>query len=637
MEREQGERLDRAKHRLGQISASVAGDLSLLEAVADSMEEGLIVVDPDRTLLVFNRAAERITGFNREEVLGRHCLAGIKCATCLASCGVFERGRIDDVPLDLFRADGHETRIVKTASVLRDAKGKVIGAVERFRELGAQEAHAGVDAWTGMERMLGALGRAHLLLDADMIIRRASTAFAELVGRGADGLAGENASDHLGNELFGVGSHFRAALESGAKREGWRATLRGASGEDRPVSVTAAPYHMQADCAPAPGRSPHVLVVLRPESLSEGANDGALHFEGMVARSPLMRRIFELVEHLHDSDASVLITGESGTGKELVARAIHARSSRANEGFAAVNCGALPADLLESELFGHARGAFTGAVRDKVGRFEAVGRGTILLDEIGDMPLPLQVKLLRVLQERVFERVGETKTRRFEARVVAATNHDLLDRVARGSFREDLYYRLDVVPIWLPPLRARREDLELLIAELLERIGQRRGRSLRLSPPAMRALLSHDWPGNVRQLENALEYANAVCEGQTIHREDLPGEVVAATTTGRRPRAGAPINDTTPEPRELAQPADASKGVGHALTPLGEASPAAATVAASDEATSTAVSSRAVTDDEIRQALVKTQHRRAAAAKLLGIGRTTLWRRLKQMEDAAAQ
>jgi len=141
----------------------------------------------------------------------------------------------------------------------------------------------------------------------------------------------------------------------------------------------------------------------------------------------------------------------------------------------------------------------------------------------------------------------------------------------------------------------------------------------------------------VRQLENALEYANAVCEGQTIHREDLPGEVVAATTTGRRPRAGAPINDTTPEPRELAQPADASKGVGHALTPLGEASPAAATVAASDEATSTAVSSRAVTDDEIRQALVKTQHRRAAAAKLLGIGRTTLWRRLKQMEDAAAQ
>ncbi|NOY90184.1 MAG: PAS domain-containing protein [Deltaproteobacteria bacterium] len=618
MEREHGGELRRAQARaqLRQMATSVGGELALLEAVADSMDEGLIVVDRERTLLIFNAAAERITGFERAEVLGRHCLAGIKCASCLASCGVFERGRIDHVPLDLFRADGQETRIVKTASVLRNAQGVVFGAVERFHEL--REGETRVDAWTGMERMLGALGRAHLLLDADMIIRRASTAFAELVGRGVDDLAGENASEHLGEELFGEGSHFRAALEAGERREGWRAILRDVAGEDRAVSVTAAPYLIEADCAPAPGRSPHVLVVLRPETPTEaGAEDGAMRFEGMVARSPRMRRIFELIEHLHDSDASVLITGESGTGKELVARAVHARSSRANESFAAVNCGALPADLLESELFGHARGAFTGAIRDKLGRFEVVGRGTILLDEIGDMPLPLQVKLLRVLQERVFERVGETKTRRFEARVVAATNHDLLERVAQGRFREDLYYRLDVVPIWLPPLRARREDVELLIAELLERIGQRRGRSLRLSPPAMRALLSHDWPGNVRQLENALEYANAVCEGQTIHREDLPAEVVGATAG--RDHAGGPED----VPAERPEPATAPALSVPTAPALSVPTAPAATLA-----------SRWPTDDEIRRALEQTKYRRAAAAKLLGIGRTTLWRRLKQMESA---
>jgi DNA-binding NtrC family response regulator len=321
----------------------------------------------------------------------------------------------------------------------------------------------------------------------------------------------------------------------------------------------------------------------------------------MVARSQRMRQVFHLIEHLHAVDATVLITGESGTGKELVARAIHARSSRANRPFVGVNCGALPADLLETELFGHARGAFTGAVRDRAGRCEVAQDGTLFLDEIGDMPVPLQVKLLRVLQERSFERVGESRSRPFRARVVAATHQDLARAVAEKRFREDLFYRLNVVPLHLPPLRERREDLDLLIAHLLDKIGQRRSRALRLSPSAMRALLSFDWPGNVRQLENALEYATAVCDGQTIHVEDLPPETRSSPN---------PVSLPAPPP-QVARGSGSENRVPPDALSASRAFPSAEAIVA---------------------ALEQTRYRRAQAARLLGVSRTTLWRRMKELQ-----
>ena len=191
----------------------------------------------------------------------------------------------------------------------------------------------------------------------------------------------------------------------------------------------------------------------------------------------------------------------------------------------AVNCGALPGELLESELFGHVRGAFTGAVRDRIGRFELAAGGTLFLDEAGDLPLHLQVKLLRVLQERTFERVGDSHTRQTDARIIAATHLDLRRAITAGNFRDDLYYRLRVVPIEVPPLRRRREDIEPIAEHLLEKINARLGRSLRTAPEVTPALLRYDWPGNVRELENALEFAVAVCGGQTIHPRHLPPEV----------------------------------------------------------------------------------------------------------------
>ena len=252
-----------------------------------------------------------------------------------------------------------------------------------------------------------------------------------------------------------------------------------------------------------------------------------------------MERVFRLVENLEHSEATVLLTGESGTGKEVLARAIHAHSPRRSGPFVAVNCGALPGELLESELFGHVRGAFTGAVRERAGRFEVAAGGTLFLDEVADLPLHLQVKLLRVLQERTFERVGESQSRRTDARIIAATNVDLRRAVQEGRFREDLFYRLRVVPIEIPPLRERREDIEPLATYLLARVAARQGRALRFSPDALRALLDYAWPGNVRELENALEYAVAVCKGQTILPEDLPAELPQAERVGRERRGSA--------------------------------------------------------------------------------------------------
>ena len=238
----------------------------------------------------------------------------------------------------------------------------------------------------------------------------------------------------------------------------------------------------------------------------------------MVGRSDVMREIFRTVERIAKAEATVLVTGESGTGKELVARAIHEHSPRSQGPFVAVNCGAIPSELIESELFGHEKGAFTGATERRTGRFEASDGGTLFLDEIGELDAAVQVKLLRVLQERSFERVGSSRPMSVDVRIVTATNRDLNEEVAQGRFREDLYYRVAVVPVALPPLRERREDIRLLAQTFLARLGPGK----RLTPAAIGSLEGYSWPGNVRELENAIEYGLALCEGDTIDQDDLP-------------------------------------------------------------------------------------------------------------------
>jgi two-component system NtrC family response regulator len=255
----------------------------------------------------------------------------------------------------------------------------------------------------------------------------------------------------------------------------------------------------------------------------------------IVGASRPMRQVFELLEKVAATRATVLITGESGTGKELIARAIHARSPRADEAFVAVNCMALTETLLESELFGHEKGAFTGAANRRKGRFEMADKGTLFLDEVGEIAPSLQVKLLRVLQERAFERVGGGITINTDVRLVAATNRDLAQAVETGRFREDLYYRLNVVRLELPPLRERKEDLPSLVAHFVRKYALEMGRPApEIAPEAMRSLYEHAWPGNVRELENALERA-VILAGEKIQPGDLPFEVRPSAESGQTP------------------------------------------------------------------------------------------------------
>lgn len=270
-------------------------------------------------------------------------------------------------------------------------------------------------------------------------------------------------------------------------------------------------------------------VVGEPTSNEDG-------FEGIIGQSSALRRVLQMVEHVAPGDSTVLLLGETGTGKELVARAIHNCSSRRDQTFVKLNCAAIPSGLLESELFGHERGAFTGAITQKVGRIELADQGSLFLDEIGDIPLELQPKLLRVLQEREFERLGSTRTKRVDVRVIAATHRDLEGMILEKEFRSDLYYRLNVVPIFLPPLRKRPEDIPPLVQHFAQKFGRKTGKMVdAISVDTMEALTRYPWPGNIRELENVIERAVILSSGSVLRipAHDLSTRIVSDRGAGR--------------------------------------------------------------------------------------------------------
>ncbi len=318
---------------------------------------------------------------------------------------------------------------------------------------------------------------------------------------------------------------------------------------------------------------------------------GRYRFDNIIGNSLPMQQVFTRMEKVAMTDSTILILGASGTGKELVAKAIHYNSHRRDKPFVAINCGAIPADLLESELFGHIKGAFTSAIADKPGKFELANGGTIFLDEIGNMPLQLQMKLLRVLQEYEFERVGSSRKIQLNVRLISATNTDLSAAVQAGQFREDLYYRLNVIPIVLPPLNQRNGDIPLLARYFLEKICHDMKRPVMLiSKEAMQAIEAYSWPGNVREMENVIERTVALTDGDTIERDDLPSNVAVAESISPSFAPQVPEGGTD-MPETIAQ----------------------------------------IESEMIRQALSRANGVKARAAELLGINRTTLVEKIKRL------
>ena len=381
-----------------------------------------------------------------------------------------------------------------------------------------------------------------------------------------------------------------------------RCTMRDRHDEPVPVRVNARPLHAGdgtfvgvlqtvTDYRPV-DRLSRELDALRSGSAKRES------FHSLIGTSQVMHDVYRLIDLAADSDVTVLLLGESGTGKELAANAIHDRSHRREQPFVTVNCGALPETILESELFGHVKGAFTGAYQDRAGRFEAAGGGSILLDEIGELSPALQVKLLRVLQTGEFQRVGENTTRHADVRVIAATNRDLNSMIRQGEFREDLYYRLRVFPITMPAVRERMEDLPLLVDHFIRRFNNKTGKAIAgLDEQALRAMMDYCWPGNVREIENAVEYAFVTARTDTISLFDLPQEL-----------------------RRFELRRETCRQRLHAVSATGAA-----------HTTGPPVASEIVrAPDQLQTLLEECRWNKAEAARRLGISRTAVWKWMKR-------
>jgi two-component system, NtrC family, response regulator HydG len=426
----------------------------------------------------------------------------------------------------------------------------------------------------GFRAIAAVLREGVVLLDTDLRIRDLNPAAERILGRSAEELVGLPVCSLFG-EFECPEDTLAASLRGGRAILDFQTTVRLPGDRRGQVLVRTAPLQRRQGGGEALAM---ILGDVTEETQLRRQSQLRSSLGGLVGRDGRMRELFDLIERVAPSDATVLIRGESGTGKELVARAVHDRSRRAAGPFVAVNCSALAETLLESELFGHVRGAYTGAVADRRGRFEEARGGTIFLDEIGDVSPAVQVKLLRVLQERVVERVGDSRPVPVDVRVVSATNRDLEHLLASGRLREDFYYRLKVVRLDIPPLRERREDIPALADHLLARHGHD---AVTIAPDALARLMRHDWPGNVRELENALEHALVLSPDRILRREHLPPEIGADAVGNLAGLHGVARGSAQERQRLLA-------------------------------------------------ALQATGWNRTRAARRLGIDRTTLWRKLKE-------
>lgn len=502
------------------ITSTLQNEL-ILAAVAD----GVFTVDPEGRITSFNRAAEEITGFQESEVSGKICSQLLFSSNSAQSCPLTacmkEKQSVVDRELFIIHKDGYSVPVSVSAAPLLGHNQQVLGGVQSFRN---NTVHL------QKELILDSVADGVFTVDRDWRITSFNLSAELITGWRREDAVGSYCSDVFCSSICGKNCAVAESLYTGKPVSNRSITIKNRSGKDVSVGISAAPL-VDHDGNVLGGvetfRDLSVEKILRLQLTQKYT------FEQLISKSPAMQRIFQIMPDIAKSESNVLILGESGTGKELVASALFHASFRNSRPFVVVNCGALPDTLLESELFGYKAGAFTDAKKDKIGRFAAAEGGTIFLDEIGDIPQSLQVKLLRVLQHKVYEPLGSNTPVKADVRIIAATNKDLLELVKQGTFRDDLYYRLNVVNILLPPLRDRLEDIPLLVEHFVEKFRAEKQKDIvGVSDEVIALFMRYRFPGNIRELENIIEYGFILCPGGYIHPQHLPDTFVEKIEVG---------------------------------------------------------------------------------------------------------
>jgi|GEM_PF-1114835 len=570
------------------------------------IQDGIVVIDKDRNVRLMNRCAQELLRISEAEAIGQPCcdilrsdVCGDKCDHCLHQPGT---RFMENFNIDFRTHTGEIIACCMHTAVIYDHQDNPVGYIEHFREMG--QVREMIDQQSELltvyskekeriQTLINSIEDGVFTLGSDGRLRSLSPRLEELIGSTERDLLGRSYTEVLASSSAAESSLdlFPEGLQRMPHLRDERFEILTTGGDSIPVLLNTLP--LKSPDGEVIGLMGIVRDLRELECLKRELED-RYSFANIIGTGPRMQEIFDLTERLSDTDTSVMIQGESGTGKELVARALHYHSPRKDKPFTKINCAALPDPLLESELFGYEKGAFTGATQRKPGKFKLADGGTLFLDEVAETSAAFQAKLLRVVQDLEIEPLGGTSVEKVDVRILAATNKDLKAEAEAGRFREDLYYRLCVVPIHLPPLRERKEDIPRLIDHCLEKVMKkyptRSGKKPVFSPQAMAAVMDYDWPGNIRELENAVERSVVCSAGEMIDTSILPREVREPSLQTSPPRE--PVLPSRDEPMDWDQAA------------------------------------------RIRETLSQCEGNKTRAAKMLGMSRTTLWRKLREMERA---